>query len=299
MTKLIVSSVLLFSLLGCATGTNDSAKNEKQYVEGQPKPVSFWWPDRLDLTPLRQHSAESSPMDKRFNYGKEFEKLNLKVVKADIEKVLTTSQDWWPADWGNYGPFFIRMAWRSAGTYRVTDGRSGAAGGQHRLEPLNSWPDNANLDKARRLLSPIKMKYGAKLSWADLMVLAGNVSLESMGFNTFGYGGGRTSDWEPDLVYWGSETKFLASKRHAKGKRKLKKPFGATRMGLIYVNPEGPNGVLDPLLAAQDIRENFARMEMNDEETAALIAGGHIFGKAHGARKPEECVGAEPAAAGI
>ena len=191
------------------------------------------------------------------------------------------------------------MAWRSAGTYRVTDGRSGAAGGQHRLEPLNSWPDNANLDKARRLLSPIKMKYGAKLSWADLMVLAGNVSLESMGFNTFGYGGGRTSDWEPDLVYWGSETKFLASKRHAKGKRKLKKPFGATRMGLIYVNPEGPNGVLDPLLAAQDIRENFARMEMNDEETAALIAGGHIFGKAHGARKPEECVGAEPAAAGI
>jgi len=300
--KLLVSSVLVVSLFGCASGTNDSSmkkENSSQFAEGQPRPVSFWWPERLDLSPLRQHSVESNPMDQKFDYAKEFKKLNLKKVKEDISKVLTTSQDWWPADWGHYGPFFIRMAWHSAGTYRVTDGRGGAAGGQHRLEPLNSWPDNANLDKARRLLWPIKQKYGKNLSWADLMVLAGNVSLESMGFNTFGFGGGRTDDWEPDLVYWGAETKFLDSKRHETGKRKLKKPFGATRMGLIYVNPEGPNGVPDPLLAAQDIRENFGRMAMNDEETVALIAGGHTFGKAHGAHKPEECVGAEPAGAGI
>ena len=296
--------VAMLGLGACASSEKESshsssAMTEKAYEAGEPKPISFWWPKRLDLSPLRQHSAESNPMGKRFNYAKEFKKLNLKKVKKDIEEVLTNSQAWWPADWGNYGPFFIRMAWHSAGTYRVTDGRGGAAGGQHRLEPLNSWPDNANLDKARRLLWPIKKKYGKRLSWADIMVLAGNVSLESMGFKTFGFGGGRTDDWEPELVYWGSETKMLASKRHAKGKRKLKKPFGATRMGLIYVNPEGPNGVPDPLLAAQDIRENFGRMAMNDEETAALIAGGHTFGKAHGAHKAEDCVGADPAASAI
>lgn len=295
--------VVVLAIAGCASNEKGSSKKEmageSAYAPGEPKPVSFWWPQRLDLAPLRQHSAESSPMDKRFNYAKEFKKLNLKQVKKDIEKVLTDSQAWWPADWGNYGPFFIRMAWHSAGTYRVTDGRGGAAGGQLRLEPQNSWPDNANLDKARRLLWPIKKKYGKRLSWADLMVLTGNVSLESMGFKTFGFAGGRTDDWEPDLVYWGPEQSFLASKRHAKGKRKLKKPFGATRMGLIYVNPEGPNGVPDPLLAAKDIRENFGRMAMNDEETAALIAGGHTFGKAHGAHKPEDCVGAEPAGAKI
>jgi catalase-peroxidase len=295
-----IFSLLTLAAVGCSsTGGKGKMGAQDSFAEGEPKPVSFWWPQRLDLSPLRQHSVESNPYSQRFNYAKEFKKLNLKKVKADIEKVLTNSQDWWPADWGNYGPFFIRMAWHSAGTYRVTDGRGGAAGGQLRLEPQNSWPDNANLDKARRLLWPIKKKYGKRLSWADLMILAGNVSLESMGFNTIGFSGGRTDDWEPDLVYWGSEQKFLDSNRHHKGKRKLKKPFGATRMGLIYVNPVGPNGVPDPLLAAQDIRENFGRMAMNDEETAALIAGGHTFGKAHGAHKPEDCVDVEPAAAAI
>ena len=293
-------SVLALAVVGCSsTGSKSTVENPENYSQGEPKPMSFWWPKRLDLAPLRQHAKESNPYNKRFNYATEFKKLNLKKVKSDIKEVLTNSQDWWPADWGNYGPFFIRMAWHSAGTYRVTDGRGGAAGGQLRLEPQNSWPDNANLDKARRLLWPIKKRYGKRLSWADLMVLAGNVSLESMGFNTIGFAGGRTDDWEPDLVYWGPEGKFLESNRHHKGKRKLKKPFGATRMGLIYVNPEGPNGVPDPLLAAKDIRENFARMAMNDEETAALIAGGHTFGKAHGAHKPSDCVSAEPAAAGI
>ena len=267
-------------------------------VDKQNVSNSFWWPQRLDLAPLRQHSAESSPLDKKFNYAKEFQKVDLKALKGDIQKVLTTSQDWWPADYGTYAPFFIRMAWHSAGTYRVADGRGGAGGGQQRFEPLNSWPDNANLDKARRLLWPIKKKYGNRVSWADLMVLAGNVSLESMGFKTFGFGGGRTDDWEADLVYWGPERKFLADERY-KGERKLDKPLAAVQMGLIYVNPEGPNGKPDPLASAKDIRETFGRMAMNDEETLALIAGGHSFGKAHGAADPSKCVGPEPAAAGV
>jgi catalase-peroxidase len=310
MFKHVLVSAFLFSIsltiVGCAS---KDTENSKVTQDGIAKPISFWWPERLDLGPLRQHTAESNPYGDKFDYAKEFKKVNLDEVKKDITKALTTTQDWWPADWGNYGPFFIRMAWHSTGTYRVTDGRGGAGGGQQRFEPLNSWPDNANLDKARRLLWPVKAKYGRKLSWADIMVLAGNVSMESMGFKTLGFAGGRADDWEADLVYWGSETKMLDSNRHHhgkdyskkdyKGKRKLKRPLGATRMGLIYVNPEGPNGNHDPLSSAADIRENFARMAMNDEETLALIAGGHTFGKAHGAHKPSKCVGAEPAAAGI
>ena len=267
-------------------------------MKGQSDSNQFWWPERLDLGPLRQHSAESNPMGADFNYAEEFKSLDLKALKKDIETLMTTSQDWWPADYGHYGPFFIRMAWHSAGVYRIADGRGGAAGGQQRFEPLNSWPDNANLDKARRLLWPIKQKYGSKISWADLMVLTGNVALESMGFKTFGFAGGREDDWEADMVYWGPETEWLADERYS-GKRKLAKPLAAVQMGLIYVNPEGPNGNPDPLLAAADIRETFGRMAMNDEETVALIAGGHTFGKAHGARKPENCVGPEPAAAAI
>jgi catalase-peroxidase len=266
-------------------------------AQSEARPNQFWWPEQLDLSPLRRNSVESNPLGADFDYAKEFATLDLNAVKADITKVLTTSQDWWPADYGNYGPFFIRMAWHSAGTYRVGDGRGGAAGGQLRFEPLNSWPDNANLDKARRLLWPVKQKYGRKISWADLMVLTGNVSLTAMGFQTFGFAGGRKDDWEPELVNWGPEKKFLADERYS-GERKLQKPLGAVQMGLIYVNPEGPNGNPDPLLAAKDIRETFARMAMNDEETVALIAGGHSFGKAHGAHAPSKCVGVEPAAAG-
>ena len=258
----------------------------------------FWWPDRVDLSPLRQRMPESNPLGEKFDYAKEFKTLDLAAVKKDIAKVLTTSQDWWPADFGNYGPFFIRMAWHGAGTYRVGDGRGGASGAQQRFEPLNSWPDNANLDKARRLVWPIKQKYGRKLSWGDLMVLTGNVALEQMGFKTFGFGGGRPDDWEPDLVYWGPESKFLADERY-KGERKLQKPLGAVQMGLIYVNPQGPNGNPDPLAAAKDIRETFGRMAMNDEETVALIAGGHTFGKSHGAADADKCLGREPAAAGV
>jgi catalase-peroxidase len=258
----------------------------------------FWWPEKLDLRPLRQHGAESNPMGETFNYAEEFKKLDLVAVKKDIEALMTKSQPWWPADYGHYGPFFIRMAWHSAGTYRLGDGRGGADGGQIRFEPLNSWPDNVNLDKARRLLWPVKQKYGRSLSWADLMVLTGNVALESMGFKTFGFAGGREDDWEADLVYWGPEGKFLADSRHS-GDRKLQNPLAAVQMGLIYVNPQGPNGKPDPLAAARDIRETFGRMAMNDEETVALIAGGHTFGKAHGAFDPSKCVGAEPAAAAV
>jgi len=268
------------------------------FAQGESKSNQFWWPENLDLGPLRDHGVESDPMGVDFNYAEAFASLDLAAVKKDIESVLTSSQEWWPADYGNYGPFFIRMAWHSAGTYRVSDGRGGAGGGQQRFEPLNSWPDNVNLDKARRLLWPVKQKYGRGISWADLMVLAGNVSLESMGFKTFGFAGGREDDWQAEMVNWGPESEWLADKRY-KGDRELEKPLAAVQMGLIYVNPEGPNGNPDPLLAAEDIRDTFGRMAMNDEETAALIAGGHTFGKAHGAAPPSGCVGPEPAAAGI
>ncbi|MEJ7139059.1 catalase/peroxidase HPI [Comamonadaceae bacterium SL12-8] len=257
-----------------------------------------WWPNRLDLSPLRQQNAVSSPMGADFDYAKEFKKLDLKALKSDIEATLTDSQDWWPADFGNYGPFFIRMAWHSAGTYRAIDGRGGAEGAQQRFDPLNNWPDNVNLDKARRLLWPIKQKYGAKISWGDLMVLAGTVAMESMGMQTFGFAGGRTDDWEPDLVYWGPEREWLGDARHKEG-RQLKGPLAAVQMGLIYVNPEGPNGNPDPLAAARDIRESFGRMGMNDEETVALIAGGHTFGKSHGAHHPEKCLGGDPTSSPI
>ena len=271
------------------------ALSSSQLAASEPTKNDYWWPEQLDLSPLRQHSAESNPYGSDYDYAKQFNSLDLAAVKADIKALMTQSQDWWPADYGHYGPFFIRMAWHSAGVYRIFDGRGGAGGGQQRFEPLNSWPDNVNLDKARRLLWPIKQKYGSKISWADLMVLTGNVALESMGFKTFGFAGGRTDDWEAELVNWGSEKQWLEDKRYS-GDRKLAKPLAAVQMGLIYVNPEGPNGNPDPLLAAKDIRDTFGRMAMNDEETVALIAGGHTFGKAHGAHKPEECVGKEPAA---
>jgi len=290
---------LMVSLVACAIIALPWMSTVAVGAQGEPTPNQFWWPDQLDLSPLRQQAAESNPLGENFDYAKAFLSLDLNAVKQDIAKVLTTSQDWWPADYGNYGPFFIRMAWHGAGTYRTGDGRGGASGAQQRFEPLNSWPDNANLDKARRLLWPIKQKYGAKISWGDLMVLTGNVALEQMGFQTFGFGGGREDDWEPDLVYWGPEKKFLAGDERYSGDRKLEKPLGASQMGLIYVNPEGPNGNPDPLAAAKDIRETFGRMAMNDEETVALIAGGHTFGKAHGAHDPSKCVGPAPAAAGI
>jgi catalase-peroxidase len=270
--------------------TGNSLNNEGTYNKD-------WWPNQLDLSPLRKNSSKSDPMGEEFDYAAEFNSLDLDTLKADIEEVMTTSQDWWPADYGNYGPLFIRMAWHSAGTYRTTDGRGGAGEGLHRFAPQNSWPDNGNLDKARRLLWPIKKKYGKKISWADLMILAGNVALENMGFKTFGFGGGRADVWEADDTYWGTEKEWLADNRYS-GDRELENPLAAVQMGLIYVNPEGPNGNPDPLLSARDIRETFARMAMNDEETVALIAGGHAFGKAHGAGDPKH-VGPEPEGAPI
>ena len=262
-----------------------------------------WWPNQLNLKILHQNSHMSNPMGEEFNYAEEFKKLDLEAMKKDLYALMTDSQDWWPADFGHYGPFFIRMAWHSAGTYRIGDGRGGAGSGTQRFAPLNSWPDNANLDKARRLLWPIKQKYGRKISWADLMILAGNCALESMGFKTFGFGGGREDVWEPDdTTYWGAESEWLATSDKPKsrytGDRDLENPLAAVQMGLIYVNPEGPNGNPDPLSAAKDIREIFARMAMNDEETVALIAGGHTFGKTHGAG-PASHVGPEPEAAPI
>jgi catalase-peroxidase len=257
-----------------------------------------WWPNQLNLQVLRQHSSLSNPMGEAFDYAKEFKSLDLDAVIKDLHALMTDSQDWWPADWGHYGGLFIRMAWHGAGTYRIGDGRGGAGGGQQRFAPLNSWPDNQSLDKARRLLWPIKQKYGQKISWADLMILAGNVALESMGFKTFGFGGGREDTWEPEDIYWGPEGKWLEDKRYT-GVRDLQNPLGAVQMGLIYVNPEGPNGKPDPLAAAIDIRETFRRMAMNDEETVALIAGGHTFGKTHGAADPKQYVGPEPEGAPI
>jgi catalase-peroxidase len=262
------------------------------------KSPQFWWPERLNLDPLRAHDARSNPYGENFDYAEAFNQVDMNALKKDLEQILTTSQDWWPADWGHYGGLMIRLAWHSAGTYRVDDGRGGSDGGQIRFEPLNSWPDNANLDKARRLLWPIQQKYGRNVSWADLMILAGNVSLESMGFETLGFAGGRADDWEADLVYWGPETEMLANNKRYNKQGKLEKPLAAVQMGLIYVNPQGPNGNNDPLAAASDMRESFGRMAMNDEEIVALVAGGHTLGKAHGA-KSGDCVGPEPAAAAI
>jgi catalase-peroxidase len=281
-----------------STETKCPVAGDHAHTLAGARTITEWWPDRLNLKVLRQHSALSDPMGAAFDYAKEFERLDLDAVIADLRALMTDSQAWWPADFGHYGPLFIRMAWHSAGTYRIGDGRGGAGAGQQRFAPLNSWPDNANLDKARRLLWPIKQKYGRRISWADLMILAGNVALESMGFKTFGFGGGRQDVWEPEEdVYWGPEGKWLADERYS-GERDLENPLAAVQMGLIYVNPEGPNGNPDPVAAARDIRETFARMAMDDEETVALIAGGHTFGKAHGAGDAS-LVGPEPEAAPI
>src|SRR5437868_6752080 len=257
-----------------------------------------WWPNQLPLDLLHQHSSKSNPMGGDFDYAKEFKSLDLAAVKADLAALMTDSQDWWPADFGHYGPLFLRMAWHSAGTYRIGDGRGGAGAGQQRFAPINSWPDNANLDKARRLLWPIKQKYGRKISWADLLLLAGNVALESMGFKTFGFAFGREDVWEPEEILFGEEDEWLGTNKRYSGKRDLAQPYGATTMGLIYVNPEGPEGKPDPVAVAIDIRETFGRMAMNDEETAALIVGGHSFGKTHGAASGD-LVGPEPEAAPI
>ena len=301
----MVAGLLLVLLVSCNSDENHTKYEEIQspiasnkIKMGKAKTNNFWWPDQLDLSALRDHDTRSNPLGNNFDYAAAFKLLDLSAVKKDIDILLTQPQDWWPADFGNYGPFFIRLSWHAAGTYRTLDGRGGADGGQMQFEPLNSWPDNGNLDKARRLLWPIKQKYGENLSWADLLILSGNVALENMGFQTYGFAGGRADDWEPDLVYWGPELEILASDRHKKDGQ-LQRPLGATHMGLIYVNPEGPLGKPDPIGSAKNIRVTFGRMAMNDEETVALIAGGHTFGKMHGAHKPSKCVGPEPAAAPI
>src|SRR5687768_1145360 len=284
-----------------ATGSeseNPAIDSPKPKTGGRPHSIRDWWPNQLDLSVLHAHSAKGNPLGESFSYAKEFEKLDVEALKRDITDVLTTSQDWWPADFGHYGGLMIRMSWHAAGTYRIGDGRGGAGDGGQRFAPLNSWPDNANLDKARRLLWPVKQKYGQKISWADLLVLAGNVALEDMGFETFGFAFGREDVWEPEEIFWGPEDTWLGDERYA-DERALAEPLGAVQMGLIYVNPEGPNGNPDPLASARDIRDTFGRMAMNDEETVALIAGGHTFGKTHGAADPQKYVGAEPAGAGI
>ncbi len=288
----------LYALIGITIATSIAVTNNSLAADGMAKSTQFWWPERLNLEPLRSQDPRSNPYGDNFDYATAFESIDLQSLKSDIEDTLTQSQDWWPADWGHYGGLMIRLAWHTAGTYRIHDGRGGADGGQHRFEPLNSWPDNANLDKARRLLWPVKQKYGRSLSWADLMVLVGNVALESMGFETLGFSGGRADEWEADLVYWGPETEMLASDKRYDKNGKLIKPMGAVQMGLIYVNPQGPMGNNDPLAAAEHMRESFGRMAMNDEEIVALVAGGHTLGKAHGAHSGS-CVGAEPAGASI
>ena len=302
-TRRLLIATAIAGILATAAQANEISKPKgatgtANIAAGQAKPNNFWWPEQLNLNPLRDHDVRSNPMGEDFSYADTFNQLDLKTVKQDINALLTDIQDWWPADFGNYGPFFIRMTWHSAGTYRTLDGRGGGDGGQQRFNPLNSWPDNGNLDKARRLLWPVKQKYGHALSWGDLMILAGNVALENMGFETYGFAGGRADDWEPDLVYWGPEVEMLASDRHAEN-GKLKRPLGATHMGLIYVNPEGPRGKPDPVGSANNIRVAFARMAMNDEEVVALVAGGHTFGKMHGAHKPSDCLDREPGAAAL
>lgn len=293
MRKLNALSKAIAVATVCTLGSTSTFANPETVPDNQ-----YWWPNRLSLEPLRDSSASADPMGPDFQYADAFKTLDLEALKKDLSKLMTTSQDWWPADYGHYGPFFIRMSWHAAGTYRSIDGRGGSDGGMQRFAPLNAWPDNASLDKARRLLLPIKQKYGNALSWADLMVLAGTVAMEDMGFKISGFAFGRADEWEPEEVNWGPEGEWLTDKRRdAKGN--LKGPFGATEMGLIYVNPEGPHGNPDPIAAAKDIRQAFGRMGMNDEETAALIAGGHTFGKAHGAHKPKECVGADPEAASL
>ena len=303
------TTLLLTLLAGAAQAQTPAGDPAKCPVMGTPAPASRhtvagglsnrdWWPEMLNLNILHQNSAKGNPLGADFDYAEQFKSLDLAAVKKDLTALMTDSQDWWPADYGHYGPFFILMAWHSAGTYRVTDGRGGACYGTQRFAPLNSWPDNGNLDKARRLLWPIKQKYGQKISWADLMVLTGNVALESMGFKTFGFAGGRADVWEPqEDIFWGPESEWLGDKRYS-GDRNLANPLGAVQMGLIYVNPQGPNGKPDPIASAKDIRETFGRMAMNDEETVALIAGGHTFGKGHGAG-PAENVGTEPEGAAI